>query len=520
MECNLLLYSLLLSFFCSSVYGQSQYFVRFKDKKNVDVESVLSSYSLNKRIESGKSIDEYDYPVCEEYICHLMKIPELKLGYTSRWLNGVWVTANVPPEVIKSTCTCILSVEEVKRNRTRQSGEKNNEYGSSFKQVNMLGLDDLHRMGYLGAGVRIGILDAGYLNADSLNAFNEVRNRNGIIICHDFIDNEYDVYRDNNHGMEVLSTIAGYIPDTFMGAAIESDFILVRTESVGYEKKSEEENWVRAAEWLDSIGVDVIQTSLNYNYFDDDIGNYSYQDLDGSTPLITKAAELAASRGILVVNSAGNDGAKKWRHIIPPCDGPNVLCVGAVNRDKKIAPFSSRGPTADGRIKPDVVALGDAATIISPQGYVSYSRGTSFAAPQIAGMAACLKQAHPTASSEDLREAIIYSGDRYENPDNDYGYGLPDARKADFRLYNKCGNVQYTVIPSIRNQEWRINIEADIDFDFAATLENECGEQVFILNNLKTNAQHILKAPELEPGQYEWRFSWRLSHVAFSTTLF
>jgi len=184
-------------------------------------------------------------------------------------------------------------------------------------------------------------------------------------------------------------------------------------------------------EWADSIGVDIIHSSLGYSEFDSLEGDYTYADMDGKTTIITLAAELAASRGIFITNSAGNQGAKDWRYITAPCDGKNVLCVGAVDSFEMIADFSSRGPSSDGRIKPDVVAMGRRATIPNEFGTMVTSNGTSLSGPLIAGMVACLKQAHPSKTNEQLFKAILMGSDRYETPDNDYGYGIPDVLKID-----------------------------------------------------------------------------------------
>ncbi|RMF46882.1 MAG: T9SS C-terminal target domain-containing protein [Bacteroidetes bacterium] len=212
--------------------------------------------------------------------------------------------------------------------------------------------------------------------------------------------------------------------------------LLARTENALSESRIEEWNWARAAEWADSIGVHIIQSSLGYSTFDDPAENYTYADMNGRTAITTQAALMAARKGILVVNSAGNEGASSWRYITAPADADSILAVGAIGPSGQIAPFSSRGPTSDGRIKPEVVALGWGTYVMSPSGQVQQASGTSFSAPLLTSLAACLWQASPNLPAQTLRQAILASADRFTNPDTIYGYGLPDGEKALQRLAN------------------------------------------------------------------------------------
>jgi subtilisin family serine protease len=216
-----------------------------------------------------------------------------------------------------------------------------------------------------------------------------------------------------------------------VGAAPGATFVLARTEDTRSETHLEELNWLNAMEWADSVGVDIIHSSLGYSLFDSLQGDYSYQDMDGRSTIITLAAERAAKRGIFITNSAGNSGNDPWFYITAPCDGKNVLCVGAVDSFKQVTNFSSRGPSADGRIKPDIVAMGGRNTIPNGEGILRRGSGTSFSGPLVAGLVACLKGAHPDKSNGQVFEAILRSSDNYTMPNNEYGYGVPDALKAD-----------------------------------------------------------------------------------------
>ncbi|MCB9246207.1 MAG: S8 family serine peptidase [Flavobacteriales bacterium] len=315
--------------------------------------------------------------------------------------------------------------------------------GHSRLQLGMLGLDSFHKEGYTGLGVRLALFDAGFENLDSLAPFEELRNGR-LLVVKDFVDGDTDVYDAHPHGMQVLSIAGIYYPDSLIGAAPGATFILARTEDAGSETHLEEFNWVAALEWADSIGVDIIHSSLGYSVFDTLQGDYKYADMDGKSTIITKAAEMAYSRGIFITNSAGNEGAKPWFYITAPCDGPNVLCVGALDSFEQVADFSSRGPSADGRVKPDVMAMGRNTSFLHTDGYIRRGNGTSFSGPIIAGMVACLKQKWPDTPNDRLLRAIRMSGDRYTNPDSAYGFGLPNVWRVD-SILNEMLSVEETI---------------------------------------------------------------------------
>ncbi|MEZ4687971.1 MAG: S8 family serine peptidase [Bacteroidia bacterium] len=252
----------------------------------------------------------------------------------------------------------------------------------------------------------------------------------------DFVDNDSTVFREDDHGTNVMSTIGANLPGEMVGMAPHATFILARTEDAGSETKQEEHNWVAALEWADSIGVDVIHSSLGYSEFDQGIGDYTYDDMDGNTAVITRAADLAARKGIIVTTSAGNEGSGSWHYITAPCDGDSVLCAGAINKRYRPSSFSSWGPSSDGRVKPDVTALGSRTTVASRRNYITASDGTSFSGPLIGGLVTCLVQAHPDRSNIDIIEAVRMSGDQYNAPDDRFGYGVPDAAFADSLLSN------------------------------------------------------------------------------------
>ena len=304
----------------------------------------------------------------------------------------------------------------------------------------MLNLQYLHKEGFRGQGMLIAILDAGFYKVNELAAFDSIRINKQIIATYDFVDKDTSVYDAATHGMMVLSTIAGNLPGEFVGTAPKANFLLLRTEQTASEYLIEEHNWAVAAEYADSMGVDIINSSLGYNNFDDTLQSHHYQDMDGNTTIISRAADLAAKKGILVVSSAGNEGFSDWRYITAPADADSILSVGAVTEDKNIAFFSSAGPTSDGQIKPDVCALGMPAAVCAADGSINSSSGTSFSAPITTGAISCLWQAHPELNNMQIIDAIRRSADRYGQPDTLFGYGIPDFYAAHIYL-NTIGKI-------------------------------------------------------------------------------
>lgn len=374
--------------------------------------------------------DYFSANVCQEYLDSMEK-NGVHIKGTSKWLNAACISACDTTKLIDFSF--ISHIEPLKDYRIEKESISSEEfrYGNGDWQIGMMKLDQYHELGYSGSGVRLAVFDGGFYKVDSFSFFQSLWDNNQIVASRDFVTNDTLNWRESAHGMQVLSLMALNYPDSIVGASPSADYVLARTENVSSEKHIEELNWLRALEWADSIGVDIIHSSLGYSVFDSLQGNYTYQDMDGQSTIVTQAAELAASRGIFITNSAGNAGNTPWLHITAPCDGPNVLCVGAVDSFKLITEFSSRGPSSDGRIKPDVAAMGGSNTVPSRLGLLRTGSGTSFSGPLVAGLVACLKSAHPQSSNKQIFEAILLSSDRYNEPDSLYGHGIPDALKAD-----------------------------------------------------------------------------------------
>lgn len=299
-------------------------------------------------------------------------------------------------------------------------------YGLAVDQIRLSNGDKLHEEGFKGQGMTIAVIDAGFHNADKITAMQNIR----ILGTKDFVNPQSDIFAESSHGMAVLSCIAMNRPGVMTGTAPEASFWLLRSEDEYSEHLVEQDYWAAAVEYADSVGVDVLNTSLGYYAFDDKSKNYKLRNLDGHHALMSRQASRIADKGMVLVCSAGNSGAGSWKKITPPGDAGNVLTVGAVDKEAVLAPFSSVGNTADHRIKPDIVAVGLGADVIRTDGNQGRANGTSFASPIMCGMVACLWQACPELTAKEVMELVRRSGDRADFPDNIYGYGVPDMWKA------------------------------------------------------------------------------------------
>jgi hypothetical protein len=317
--------------------------------------------------------------------------------------------------------------------KRKEAVQVNFNYGTSLNQVQMMGVDALHQGNFTGEGITIGVMDSGFNNVQTISAFQRLRVAGKLLGGFDFVDRTADVFAftGDDHGTQVLSAMTGFLDGQMVGTAPDASYYLFRTEDVFSESPVEESYCVAAAERADSLGVDLLNTSLGYSIFDDSRYNYTPADMDGQTAFITKGANIAFEKGMLVVNSAGNSGNNSnWQIVTAPADGFFVLAVGAVNSSGTLATFSSRGPTADGRIKPEVVAQGVNTVLVNETNNVVTSNGTSFSAPLITGAIASLWQANPNISPAQMLDLVKQSGSNATNPNNSIGYGIPDFSSA------------------------------------------------------------------------------------------
>lgn len=426
------------------------YRVYLKDKGANDAGSfspadLFSEKAVQRREKAGITVpDSKDIPVWSDYIDQISSLG-FTLHCTSRWMNTALFKTVTMANISSLTSLPFVNNVKIVKNAggKKQSGDK-----LSFKIIQddlppfnmplmMLNGLMVRNSGLTGKGVLIAVLDGGFLNADNIPSLNGLRNRNGIKGTYDFVENKEFVYDFHNHGTAVMSVLAGSIPESIEGTATGADYWLLRSEDTGSEFPVEEDFWTAAAEFADSIGVDIISSSLGYSTFDDPLLDYKFSDLDGNSTFITHAADIAASKGILVVNSAGNERNKTWIRIIAPSDGDSVLAVGAVDGFETISAFSSAGPSFDGRVKPDVVSLGVSVPVQVLASEVGRSSGTSFSCPIISGMCASILQAVPGADNFEIISALRSYSDRSLRPDSLYGYGIPDIAEIIIHLQEK-----------------------------------------------------------------------------------
>ena len=426
-----------------------KFFISFTDKDSSEYnlsnpELFLSHQALSRRSKQNIFINKSDLPVCKTYVSAIRN-QNFKILNRTKWLNGVIVSTkdsflidNINFSFIDSIIYFGKWAEKKKSHyKTAFSFNRKNIKGVSLNQIYMLWGDSLHYRGFKGEDMTIAVLDAGFYNVDSLDCFSHLFQNSRILGTYDFVDQENDVYNDDTHGMSVLSCMAAELDGGLIGTAPNASYYLLRTEDSFSENLIEEYNWVCGAEFADSIGVDVINSSLGYTTFDYSIQNYEYNNLDGRTSPSSIAANMAARKGIIVVNAAGNSGNGNWKYIGAPADADSILTVGAVDENKEIASFSSYGPTSDGRIKPSICAQGKNTEVINFQGNAIKSNGTSFASPVLAGLVTCLWQAHPTKSNMEIINAIIQTSTLYTTPNNHDGYGLANFYRADSLLNSK-----------------------------------------------------------------------------------
>jgi len=420
------------------------YWVQLKDKNGTTYsiekpEKFLSARSLARRNRQHIAIDETDLPVSIVYL-DALKNRGLKIVQTSKWLNGVTVRTSDTALIRKVAGLSFVSLVQLTKPGSSLKSASNKfsseaydpvKYGNALTQLTQLNGQYLHQIGYRGKNIQIAILDAGFYNADKIAAFDSLRNSNRILGTRDFVDPMSNIYAQHYHGMSVLSCMGGNIPGSLIGTAPDASYYLFRTEDVSTEYLIEEDNWVAAAEYADSLGVDVINSSLGYSQFDDSKMSHVYADMNGKTTRVARAANMAFQKGILVFASAGNEGSNAWKYIITPSDGENVIAVGAVDKNGLRAGFSSVGPASDGAIKPNLAAMGSGTCLVTSNQVIGNASGTSFSSPVLAGMGACLLQANPSCSVKQIKLAIEQSASQYSKPDSLIGYGIPDFQKAD-----------------------------------------------------------------------------------------
>ena len=455
----------LLSVLTSS--AQNHFWIGFTDKNNSSYslsapEEYLSERAIQRRINQNIPIDSLDLPVNQNYIDSLLTL-DLNFVHASKWLNGITIATSYQALDFIMDWSFVREVQLTKPGLfTKSTSQKFEDesiqdeipidtsyYRESVHQVGMLNGQFLHKNGYKGEGLVIAVLDAGFYKANEYPAFDSLWFDNRILGAYDFVNPTSDIFSTYYHGMSVLSCMGGNIPGQLIGTAPDASYWLLRSEDAGSEYIIEEDNWVVAAEFADSVGADIINSSLGYYTFDDTATNHTYADMDGNTTRVTQGANIAASKGMLVFASAGNERDNSWFRIIAPSDGEKVMGVGAVDANLDPAYFTSAGPAADGVVKPNVSAMGYRTIAQLSSGTVGQINGTSFSSPVMAGMAASLWQMFPEKTAAQIKEAIEMSASQYNSPDSLIGYGIPNMRTAAELL-------GYQSIPQNEINTWKV----------------------------------------------------------------
>lgn len=423
----------------------NRYFIYLSDKTaspySIDApEEFLSEASIARRESQGIVMTTEDLPVNPSYVSDI-NAGGAVVYYRSRWLNGVLASMD---SMVLETISSMSFVDSIawigKPKETLSKSRSSIEIPTNFDpspystagsslQTAMLNVDKMHEDGYRGEGITIAVLDGGFIGAQKFSPLSHVYENDRYLGGEDLTTYGDDPFKYSGHGTAVLSTIAAK-SDSLIGTAFNANFLLYVTEDVASESPIEEYNWLVAAEMADSAGADILQSSVGYSVFNSPFKDYTQEDLDGETTLIAKAANYAYERGMIIVTSAGNEGNSSWRYVTAPADSRNVIAVGSVDDDYTKSGFSSVGPTADGRIKPDVVALGSRTTLMAGNGAIQQSSGTSYAAPLVAGLVAGLWQANPDWSNQDVINALKRTASRSLNPNNFYGHGVPNYEMA------------------------------------------------------------------------------------------
>ncbi|GAB1416742.1 S8 family serine peptidase [Paludibacter sp.] len=515
------------SFVClNSLISADTYFFHIKlSNKNNSIYSLnnpsefLSARSIQRRTEQSIAIDSTDLPVNSNYISQI-EAKGVSIHSKSKWINSVTVTTSDTSIISQIRALSFVTKAEYTGKilssppqAPRRSKRVKNEfsYGAASSQTNQLNGAALHNLGYTGRDVLIGVIDAGFKNVDTNPAFDSLRLQNRLLATKSIINPNIDIYQEDAHGANVLSIMAGNLPSQFLGVAPHASYALIQTEYVPAEYPFEVDFWVSGIEYADSIGVDIINSSLGYSEFDEAGFNYSYANMNGSFSRASVAANLAAQKGIVVCSSAGNEGAKPWKYISAPADADGIITVGAVNNEGTIASFSSFGPTADNRVKPDVCAVGWGTALVNSAGSIVNGSGTSYSSPVITGLTACLiqycKENLPGAYTvETIRQNLIASADRFSNPHEQYGYGLPDYNKAINQIITNYqyehqvdNNILYKFDRYFKTLE--ITIASAFSIEAANIQVVDLTGKIIVSNDVK-NRQEIINLQNLTEGVY------------------
>jgi len=506
----------------------NKYLVQFNHKNQspyslTQPEEFLTQRALDRRTKQGIEVDISDIPIDPAYIQGVVAIGA-KLIIQVKWINAIIIETESTAilDAIKNLAY-VSSTGQINKNISTNKSKAIDKfaieettsfkgtnadpvYGDAFNQIDMVNGIPLHEAGFKGDGMVIAVLDAGFRNVENRTIFQSLWSNKQILGNYNFVNPAEDVFRYHSHGTLVLSVMGGYLPGSFLGTAPEADYWLLLTEETGSEFLIEEYNWMAGAAFADSVGADIINSSLGYYTFDNAAYDHLWTDLDGNTTPVTIAADLAAKKGIIVVNSAGNEGGTNWKYIIAPSDGDSVMAIGAVWANETITSFSSWGFDWDERVKPNIVAQGGATVLANADSDVlRTANGTSFSAPLISGMIACLWQTNPSVNNMDIIHSVEKSASKFSNPDNRFGYGIPDFSNAKLILgisdeLNPAKSFQVVPNPIMNTAIIRWN-QSEMNFEWIELIDLQ--GRVLLLDDLKSsNSEYKISLGNYKSGIY------------------
>lgn len=500
LKIKLLIVLLSFSSICETVSAVRYYFyVQLTDKNNSpyslsNPSAFLSTKALARRADFNLTCDSTDLPVNPEYENQIKNLG-INIHSKSKWMNGL--TVLVPDSSIMSQVRALPFVKWVQytgvietslpvSKKVKYVSEAFN-YGTAATQINQINGSYLHDLGYTGKNIIVGVLDAGFTNVNTNPGFDSLRISGRLLGTKDIAEPGSNIFSLDNHGANVLSIMTGNLPNQYLGSAPHASFWLIRTEYAPTEYLVETDFWTSGIEFADSVGVDVVNSSLGYTEFDDETMDFTYSDMNGLVSRASRAAKMAADKGIIVCNSAGNDGNKTWHYIGSPADADKILSVGSVTSTGTVSAFSSFGPTSDFRIKPDVCAMGSSTAYIYNNGTLTSGSGTSYSSPVIAGMMACylqyVKENRTIFYVDDILQSVVRSSSLYGYPDDQMGNGIPNFQIAAASLptyngfYGINSNFVNVLVDNV-NKTLRIRLTDSIFYKGTISIHNISGQML------------------------------------------
>ncbi len=508
---------LLIVFFASPfVFSQEEdAWVFFTDKPNAQFYldnplQMLTQRSLDRRTAQGIALHVTDAPIHQPYVQTIASASGITVKAKSKWLNCVHVRGTLENINALSGLSFVQSIKFAD-NSLNTSGRKNNpksispvnksmdvsanfNYGNSQNQIEMLNGHLLHQANYTGAGKIIAVMDSGFTNVNSTAPFQRLFTNNLILGGYNYVSQNENIYDLHNHGTMTLSCMGGFVDGELVGTAPDAKYYLFVTEDVTSENPVEESYWVEAAEEADRLGADIISTSLGYYVYDNPAYSHVYEEMQGNQAFASRGANIAYTKGMILVASAGNSGGspEPFNHVGVPAEATHVLAVGAVRFDETYAPFSSVGPAFENRIKPDVMAKGQAAVVANISGNVQTASGTSFSCPIIAGMIASFWSAVPNLTNQQVINFVKQSADRYSNPNDQFGYGIPDFQLALNNAQLATNENRFETIQVVPNPTsgWLTVSTPSAAIGGQMVLHNSLG-QVVLVQKIQTELQTI-----------------------------